>query len=170
MDSQETPNRIFFILLIIAACHMLYYYPKLPNIIPSQYGIDGQANQYMSKQAFITIYAIAFYLVAAIFYFLVKFIDKMPVPMTNMPKKEYWLAPERRDATYAMLRVYLLWMGNSTLMFLILVMHTVITGSIRGSASLGKLFFLALTGFMLFTLGWSFMLYRQLSNPPQHGQ
>lgn len=46
-------------------------------------------------------------LIAAIS-FVVRF---MPVSSINLPNREYWLAPERRDATYAFFSRQLLWLA-----------------------------------------------------------
>jgi hypothetical protein len=52
-----------------------------------------------------------------------RIIAAVPVSLINLPHKEYWLAPERRENTLAYIRVWSAWFGCGLLAFLLFVME-----------------------------------------------
>ena len=53
-------------------------------------------------------------------------IRKMPVSIINLPNKDYWLAPERREASFDYLSGWMFWFGSATMIFLVTVMQEAI--------------------------------------------
>jgi hypothetical protein len=52
-----------------------------------------------------------------------RIIEAMPVSLINLPKKEFWLGPERREETLFYIRAWSAWFGCGLLAFLLFVME-----------------------------------------------
>jgi hypothetical protein len=81
-------------------------------------------------------------------------IPKMPVSLINLPNKEYWLGPERKEETFSLIRESFLWFGSATMLLLIDIFRQVFIVNINGDKSLSHPL-LALGCYMAFALVWS---------------
>ncbi len=73
----------------------------------------------------------------------------------NLPNKGYWLAPERRTETMAILGRYLAWYACGLLLFEVLLMELVIQANLGGEARLANgPFVVLMVSFFVFTLSW----------------
>jgi len=87
--------------LVVFVAQMVYWYGRLPDPLPSHFDAQGQVDGEMSKNGFYVLMGLmnTFFLIG--FPLLGKLLGRVPNSMINMPNKEYWLAPERRDKTIA---------------------------------------------------------------------
>lgn len=101
-------SRLPLIVLLFFVCasllHLGYYAGQLPDTVASHFGINGAADNWMSKQSFIIFYGTVLVSTAALFLFVGLFAHVVPDNLLNLPNKQYWLAPERRNETYAYIR------------------------------------------------------------------
>ena len=103
-NSRPNSQTVLFILatfLIAAAAQAVYYYPQLPDKIPSHITVTGEVDDYMVKSTFFilmlsTIFGTAIFLTLGTRLVLTK-----APQLVNLPHKEYWFAPERKQATIA---------------------------------------------------------------------
>ena len=58
-------------------------------------------------------------LLASLFFGVGLALRKLPAEYMNLPNKDYWLAPERRQRTMTDLGSRMLWLGSLTLVFLL---------------------------------------------------
>ena len=58
-------------------------------------------------------------------------IGVLPVSLVNVPNKEYWFAPERRESTLAYFRMSFAWFGCALLAFLIFVNELVFRANLE---------------------------------------
>jgi|WetSurMetagenome_2_1015567.scaffolds.fasta_scaffold747621_1 uncharacterized membrane protein len=110
---------VFIVLCILCLAQGIYYYPLLPDKIASHFGVSGQPNDWSSKTSFITFYYIITAVMILIFLGLRFGISKIPVSMINMPNKEYWLSPEKKQETFDFMSHYSMWFGSATLLLLL---------------------------------------------------
>jgi len=77
----------------------VYYYPQLPDKIPSHVSVNGDADDFMVKSTlFILVLSTIFS--AAIFLTLGSHLSLAKAQrLVNIPHKEYWLAPVRKQQT-----------------------------------------------------------------------
>lgn len=68
----------------------------LPERIATHFNASGIADDRMNKEAFRTSIAITAFSLGAFIVFLTSIIRFLPDQMLNLPRKEYWLAAERR--------------------------------------------------------------------------
>jgi uncharacterized membrane protein len=109
---------VFLGLCVLCVVQALYYYPMLPPIVPSHFGAGGKPDDWSSKGTFLTVYLVVIAVLAILFLGISFGLAHLPASLMSLPHKEYWLAPERRQATYAFLSSYLLWFASATLLLL----------------------------------------------------
>ena len=102
---------LFIALLLTNAVFIIATAGALPERVASHFGTSGAANDYMTREGYRVYmlgFAIAFPLliVAAI-----SWLPRMMPNLTNIPNRAYWLAPERRKATFLILDAYALALG-----------------------------------------------------------
>jgi uncharacterized membrane protein len=120
---RKISGMVFIILLMLCIAHAAYYYPLLPDKVASHFGASGRPDAWASKEFFLKIYLIAVAFVAVLFPATGFLVSKIPNNFINLPNKDYWLSPERRQVTVDFLLRQFLWFGSATLMLLLDIMH-----------------------------------------------
>ncbi len=82
--------------------------------------------------------------------------------MINLPNKDYWLAPERRDETFAILSRRFLWVATATLLLMLDIFHQAFRVHLGKAASLEHPVF-SLVLYVVFTILWSIGLIGKFS-------
>lgn len=163
---KTTAFAVFVLLLLAAAMHFYYYYPKLPETIASHFGAGGAADGWASKGSFAAVYLGTLLLTAGMFFVIVLLVPRLPASMVNLPNKDVWLAPEHRDATMASLTSSLLWMGNATVLFLIVVGQLVFEANQGGEPRLDASFLVALVLYLVVMIAAAIGLVTRFSKKP----
>lgn len=123
MSMRTIPRIVFIIALLLCIGHAAYYYPLLPDRVASHFGASGQPDAWSDKRSFVKVYLIAVGLVAVLFSGMGPLLRRVPVSLINMPNKDYWLSPERRQKTIDRLSGQFLWPGSATLLLLLDIFH-----------------------------------------------
>jgi uncharacterized membrane protein len=123
MSNTRLPSSIFLALALVGAMQYFYYAPRLPEIVASHFGISGVVNGWQTKMAFSSIELGIILLATVISFGVPRLIEAMPISLINLPHKEFWLAPERREDTLAYIRTWSVWFGCGLLAFLLFVME-----------------------------------------------
>jgi hypothetical protein len=80
----------------------------------------------------------------------------MPAAAINLPNKDFWLSPERREETFYFLRTQMAWFGCALLAFLLYVMELVFRANLRTPPRLNNAAFVpALLAFIAFSTIWT---------------
>lgn len=80
----------------------------LPERVASHFDAAGMPNGWMPREGFLALQAGILALMVLLFVLLPRTIAWLPVGFVNLPHREHWLAPERREETMATIE---LWMG-----------------------------------------------------------
>jgi hypothetical protein len=123
MSNTRLPSSIFLVLALVGAMQYFYYAPRLPAIVASHFGIGGLVNGWQTKTAFFSIELIIILLATVISFGVPRLIEAMPVSLINLPHKEFWLGPERREDSLSYIRTWSAWFGCGLLAFLLFVME-----------------------------------------------
>ena len=165
MENRSLPAYAFAGLIALAVVDLLSYYPALPEQVAVHFNAAGEADGWASKPGLVAIYLGTFPVLAAMFVGIAWGLRKLPASMINLPNKDYWLAPERREATLAFLASWLLWMGNATLLFLVVVLHLTLLANLQPEPKLPDTFWPAFIGYLGFVAVWIVRLYRRFRKP-----
>lgn len=94
------PGRIFYnFVLLVCAFEMARLWSIMPEQLAAHFNIQGSPDRFVSKAQFFR-----FQLQTMLVVILVSLLSQiillvLPPNMVNLPHREYWLAPERRDET-----------------------------------------------------------------------
>jgi uncharacterized membrane protein len=116
------PRFLFFATILVAITQCVRSFPLLPERVASHFGASGAANGWMSKSQFFTVYAVMLLPALAVEFWVARRIARTGGAKLNMPNKEYWLAPERRAATFAYFEKFFAWYGWAFLALEVFVM------------------------------------------------
>lgn len=156
-----------------AAIHAALYAPQLPERVASHFDLAGDADGWTSPRQLVGVYAAALALTAGSFLICPLVLSGIPDSMINLPRKDWWLAPERREATLRRISDQLLGFGVGTIAFLAGMMHLVFVANLSaaeaaGEVRLGPWFGILLGAFLVGTVAWSLALVLRFRRVPDH--
>ena len=118
MSLRRIGYLVFGILVLLSVIQTFYYYPQLPDRVATHFDLKGQANGWAGKSSQLYFSLGLTLFLSLVFFGLNWIMPKFPDSMVNLPHKEYWLAPERRDQSYRTLTHYMIWFGAATMLLL----------------------------------------------------
>ena len=125
MTFRKTSLTVFFVLCLLCVVQAAYYYPLLPERIASHFGPSGRPDAWSAKASFITFYLIIVAILFLLFPTISFAVSKIPVSFINLPNKEYWLSPARKQQTIEYLSYSFLWFASATMLLLLDIMHQI---------------------------------------------
>lgn len=152
---------IIYFLIGVFLAHCAYYYTALPGQIASHFNAAGEADGWMSKNAFFIFEGVILLIILAEFTVLPFLIKKMPDSLINLPNKDFWLALDRRSETFAAIGEYFDWFSILLLSLFITVNHIVFRANIRGENLSSTAMWLILGAFFAFTIFWLVKFFRR---------
>lgn len=108
---------------LVCLGQFVFWYDKLPAVVPSHFDGTGQANGWMSKFGFYLLMGSLQALLLVGTPMLGRLIKNLPDSMLNIPNKDYWLAPERREGTLDLNSCFLGTVGWLTSWLFIAIFH-----------------------------------------------
>ncbi len=159
------------VLVLLTAAYALFVAgaaTQLPERVAIHFGINGQADGWADRHQ-ATMFFEMLTVVPAIFLVLALVMGVMPAGAFNLPHRDYWLAPERRAQTVALISRQLIWMGCLMVLFLAGVFGLTIEANRLASPQLPMTGFLALlVAFLTATAVWTILFLRRFFKlPPQ---
>ena len=148
-------------ILLVMVFQVAYYAPRLPETVASHFGPGGQPDGWSSKSTFLALYGVMVVVTVGPLLLLPLFLRRIPDHLINLPNKDYWLAPERREETFRIIGVYLLWLANGTLMFLAHLMGVAMAANLEPEPRLGITSWWSFGLYMAFVIGWTPVLLRR---------
>jgi uncharacterized membrane protein len=125
-SSLRMPLVVLWALLILALAQLVVFFPLLPERLASHFDGAGRVNGWSSRTVFVAIEGIVLLMIVLFFAALPASFRRLPDSMINLPRKRYWLAPERRDQSMEFLIGSLNWFGCACLALMVVVTHLVI--------------------------------------------
>jgi uncharacterized membrane protein len=157
-------NRIAYTAFLAAAAlcigQALLCAPALPERMASHFGPGGAPNAWMRRGSFIELnLAIVGFLTLA--FLAVAFLcGSRDEASIELPAKEYWMAPERRQATVDYLSASFLWFGAATLLLMFDVFRQVFRFNLSLSTALEHPR-TSLAVYASFVIAWVAAFYRR---------
>jgi len=139
----------------------------LPERVATHFGGGGEANGWMSRTTDLAFLGGLGVGLPLFFIVLSLLTGLVPARFVNLPHREYWLSPERREQTRAYVSRQMIWMGCLMVLFLAGIHYLTILANRATPPHLPTGLFLALTGGFLFgVVGWSFVFTRHFLKTP----
>ncbi len=143
-----------FFLWLIALVQNVLYRPHLPERVATHFNGAGQADGWMHRDnatwmmiGLQTIMPLVFIGIAYMIYFT-------PTHMINIPHREYWLGPDRKDASVAFIARYTAAFSLAISLFFIGMNHLTFRANLSGGNLNPLGFWSLLAGFLAFTALW----------------
>lgn len=138
-------------------------YARLPERMASHFGANGVANGWMSRDGYVwfMVGVVTFVSLTVLAAFgSVRF---LPNSIINIPRRDYWLAPERRDETArTLMSCGLLMIGLNSLFFLAIHLMVVAANESQPVRLSNDVWWL-LVAFLATTGAFLFKLYRRFA-------
>jgi uncharacterized membrane protein len=166
-EDRKPGEKLFWLFVVAAALHMVYYYPLLPDRVASHFDAHGRPNGWSGKTMLFSLYACVVILIVLISTATRLLFRRLPVSLINLPNRDYWLAPERRAESMAVLSRYMSGFWSATLIFLMSTMHLAFRVNLGWSRAVGDWFFALLLGYLLFTIVWVAGLIKRFAKKPE---
>lgn len=157
---------VLLFLVFAAFVHMAIVYPGLPEAVPTHFGTGGEPDAWSSRTGAIATYAGIVVFTAGFCFGLARLLPRIPDALVNLPHKDYWLAPERRDETHRLLFDVLVNLGSATVALVIATMALAFRVALGQSPGLGTWFWIVLGAYLLYTLGLIPWLLKRFQPPP----
>ncbi len=123
------PGVVIIVLAVVACVQMVHYYPLiLADPMASHFNVAGVPNGWQTKEVFFTSCGVMLALLSAIFLGFPALLYRLPASV-NMPYKEYWLAPERRERTLGELAARFQWLGVFAIVLFDVVIQAVLVAN-----------------------------------------
>ena len=125
-------NRLLLPLAVLLASvatsigELVYYYPDLPDVVMSHFDGHGQPDGTCSKGELAGATVFTLLLTSAVFLGSPLLMKWMPASLVNLPRKDYWFAPERKHLAITLITSRMLWLGAATMLFLAQLFHGVL--------------------------------------------
>ncbi len=155
---------LLIISLIVGIILQVYYFTALSDKVAINFGSGGQPNSWTSKEWNMGI-TITIYLINSLMFLSVPLImNKIPLKYISFPKKEYWLADERRNESLLIMESWLSFFGLLTNIFIIFVVHLVYEANISNPVILNESqFLLGIVLYSLLMVIWIVLLFKKFN-------
>jgi len=156
MERRTVSLTLLGVFTVLGLVQQALYWPHWPERVATHFGPSGQADGWMSRgpaAAFQTVLQVVF---PWFFVAIGQWVGKLPNAMINVPHKEYWLAPDRRQESLRWMAGMLTWVAVAMSLFLGCLGHL----TYRANQTDQKLplvpFLIVFTLFMAAVLGLAF--------------
>ena len=162
MTKSLSPLWILILLWILYGAMIVVTYDHWPPRVATHFDLQGNPNGWMSRNANVVVFAVLGVALPICMYGIFSLARFIPVRFVNLPRREYWLAPERLDATLRELRRQALWLGCLVVLFIAGLYVVTLLANQQNPAQLDSSLVLALLGGFLLGLAiWVVFLLRR---------
>ena len=114
---QRISSLLFLSLLIVVGAFIAATTGQLPARVASHFGPGDLPNGWMSRDGYL-VFMLGFGLLLPPVVGAIGWLPKIAPRAINIPHRDFWLAPSRRDATLAALAAHACWLGCLLVLFI----------------------------------------------------
>lgn len=164
---MRTPQLVMLALIVIALVQMLYFNHLIDRVIlAAHFNGPGNPNGWQTKRDFFLTYALLLALGVGLAFGLPALFERVPAQYVNMPHREYWLVPERREQTLRRLADQFAWLGVAIVVLVIVEMQIVLSANLSLYPHIDPLgVALPLLVFLAFVVWWLVRFVRGFAQP-----
>jgi len=156
---MKPPTIVLIFLILLAVAQTAYFAPQLPERAASHFDGAGNPDGWSTRSGLLLVYwfAVGACLLTALV--MGRIIGVVPIRLINLPNKEYWLGPQRRDETLRYFQTAFAWFGASTLTLLLIVFQLVFMANLTSRPQLpGVPMYTVVVVYAAFSLAWTMRL------------
>jgi uncharacterized membrane protein len=165
MTGIRIARGLFVAIVLAAIAQCAHDFPLLPDRLASHFNAAGLPNGWMSKTQFLWVYALVLIPALAIEFWVSGKIASKRDAQLNLPNKEYWLAPERRAATFAYFESFCAWYGCAFLLVIAFAMGLAMRANFDSPPVLPTApILMDVVGFFVFNIAAVILMLRRFSS------
>ncbi len=155
--------QIFTALLGIALTIVMAQY--LPDRVATHFSFSGIPNAWSSNLTNTAFFCAMYLLMNLLFLAIPWLLRKLPASLINMPNRDYWLSPERRESSVQRVGVYMAAFAVGMNLFMIAVESLTFAAN-RSMVPLSPVSIIAIgLAFLLFLIFWAIRFVRAFRLP-----
>ena len=125
------------LVLLLTAADVAWHFPRLPERLATHFNVTGQADGWSSRSSFLTVWLATLAGMSLLFVGLRWLVHIIPARFVNMPRRDYWFAPEREGYTRAAIGELILGIGMLMLATMSGLNHLTMRTNLSATPSLG---------------------------------
>jgi uncharacterized membrane protein len=156
--------------LVLALVQNAWYWSQLPDRVAIHFGPNGQPNNWMNRFG-ATLLMLALQIGMPLFLYGIAWSIKLfPPSLVNIPHREYWLHPDRREQTLETANRTMSWVAVAVAAFTMAINHLTFVANRNGEGLQMTWFTILLVGFLAIVfalvgqMAWSFRLPKAYSS------
>ena len=162
---QRLPLWIIPLVIVLGLGLQVWYWAQLPDRMAIHFGTNGEANQWMSRTG-ATALSCGLVVGLPLFFSVIPItVRRLPTSIINIPYREYWLAPERREATLQWMSGFLFWFAAGIAVFVVCINHLTFLANRDGQPLPMLPFWIALGVFLGATFVGVAAMWRRFPKP-----
>lgn len=131
MPRRSLPIVVFAAVVLLLWAELAFAWPWLPERVATHFAPSGAPNGWSTRYGLIGI-VLQFVAIAAAVLFTAGALARLPDSLINLPNKDYWLSPERRNSTLNAISDWVRWLAVMILVIETLVMTLMLLSNIKG--------------------------------------
>jgi uncharacterized membrane protein len=152
---RRFPIALYVFSTIAALAYVLATTPRLPAIVATHFGGEGVANGWMTRDGYRAFILLFVAVVPAVVVLAIGLLPRALPNFTNIPRRDYWLAPERRQTTFDYLLAQAGWFGCLIVWFIAGIHYLLLRANATSPAHLPAVpFVVLLAAFLVGLLAW----------------
>ncbi len=145
---------------------LAYSSGQLPERVASHFNFQGQADSWTSRPVYLALMTLWGLGIPCLLLSVAWMIRKLPASVINLPHRDYWLAPQRREQTSVDIQQRMLWFSCLTMAFCLGIHLLVVEANQQQPSRLSQLVWALLGAYLLALAAWIVMLLRHYYKPP----
>jgi len=167
VDDPRIPRFLYALLFLACLLMMADYYPQMPQRMASHFAADGRVNGWQSRDAFFVLMLLVTSTSAIVGFLAPRQIAARSNARINLPHRDYWLAPERREQTMRFISTTMAWFACGILFVLISGTFLALQANLAPEHRFNsEAMLVVLGGFLIGMLGLLVRLVRHFRNIP----
>ena len=165
---MRRPLIILIALLIGFGALVAFTWPQLPEKVATHFGVNGQADGWMSRTSGVFGLCLSALGVAGFVVGIMYAMRFFPRTTLNVPNRDYWFAPERREESFVFLLQHGLWFACLQIAFAAGLYWLIVQANLTTPTRLDGRMMGALTGaFLTGTAAWVVILVIHFLRKPK---
>jgi len=168
MENRRSSPPYFVLVLawLAFAAYVWLTANQLPAMVATHFGAEGEPNGYQTHAGYLR-FTLIFGAAVPAFVTATFLVTRLGNGWgLNISNKDYWLAPERREQTFAFVQRHGIWFALLLMVFFAGIHYTILDANARNPASLPPSFLYGIVGpFLGATLVWVAILVRHFRKP-----
>jgi len=164
MKKSRTAAFVFGLLLVGYIVFLTCTISLLPERMATHFDASGQANGWMNRSSAVVFQGVVGLILPLIIVGVLYTVRFLPTQLINLPRRDFWLAPERRDETCLYLARQGFWLASLLVLLQGMVWYQLIESNSRSVPQLSSSGFLVTLGvFGVALIFWVIKLFRHFA-------